>query len=112
MTTSNKSQTEPRLIASLSIFPIGVGTSLGGYVSKAHDAILQVPGIETTPTAMSTIVEGESLEKIWEAVKAAHSALLGAGAQRIYMVLTLDDRRDKPHSARYRVARMTGEKEN
>ncbi len=98
----------PNLIASLAIFPVGVGTSLGEYVGKAHSAIKEIEGIDLEPTAMSTIIEGRTLDKIWEAVQAAHNALLEAGAQRIYMVLTLDDRRDQPHTGKYKVARMTG----
>ena len=96
------------LIASLSIFPVGVGTSLGDYVRKAHAAIRGVEGVKVEATPMATIIEGESLEKIWEAVRAAHSALLEAKAPRIYMALTIDDRRDRPHAGNYKVERMTG----
>ena len=100
--------TTPTLIASLSIFPVGVGTSLGDYVGKAFSALKQVDGIEVEPTPMSTIIEAGSLDKIWEAVQQAHKAIVDAGAQRIYMVLTLDDRRDKLRVAKDKVARITG----
>ena len=98
----------PTLIASLSIFPLGVGTSVGDFVSKAYSALKQVNGIAIEPTAMSTIIEANSLDKIWETVRRTHQAMLDAGAQRIYMVLTLDDRRDKPRTAKDKVTKMTG----
>lgn len=110
MTSNEHALSGPHLIASLSIFPIGVGTSLGDYVRKAHAAIKQVEGVQIEPTAMSTILEADSLQKIWEAVQAAHAALLEAGAQRIHIALTVDDRRDRPHTGKYKIARMTGAK--
>ena len=101
----------PWLIAEFTIFPVGVGTSVGDYVRKAHAAMKLVRGVALQPTPMSTIIEAGSLEKILEVVRKAHRALLKAGAQRIYLVLKLDDRRDKPHTGKYKIARLTGEKE-
>lgn len=108
MTPGEQENQEARLIASLSIFPVGVGTSLGDYVRKAHSAIKDVEGIEVEATPMATIIEGPSLEKVLEAVKAAHSAMLEAKAPRIHIALSVDDRRDRPHSRKYKVERMTG----
>ena len=105
-------QQSARLIASLTTFPIGVGTSLGDYVRKAHAAIKAVEGIEVTPTPMATIVEAPSLEKVFEAVRAAHGAVLEMGASRIHIGLNVDDRRDRPHQASYKVERMTGAREH
>lgn len=99
---------EPNLIASLSMFPMGIGTSVSEQVGKAYQSIKSIDGINVEPNAMSTIIEANSLKKIWEAVSAAHEALLQTGSQRIYMVLTLDDRRDEPHTIEHKVARMLG----
>lgn len=101
---------QKRVIASLTMFPIGVGTSLGDYVRKAHAAIKSVPGVEVTPTPMSTIVEADSLDRVFQAIEAGRAALLEMGAQRIHIALTVDDRHDSPHTGAYKVARMTGEK--
>lgn len=108
MTREQASSPKTRLIASLTIFPIGIGTSLGDYVSKAHAAIKGVPGVEVHPTPMSTVIEAESLDKVFEAVKAGHGAILAAGAQRIHIALTVDDRHDRHHTAQYKVERMLG----
>lgn len=107
MAKKQTARPKPKLIAEFTIFPVGVGTSVGDYVRRAYSAIQRVKGIEIEPTPMSTIIEAGSLEKIQEVVQKAHSALLKAGAQRIYMVLKVDDRRDKPHSGKHKIARMT-----
>ena len=99
---------KPNLIASLTMFPVGMGTSVSEQVGKAYQSIKGIDGINVEPNSMSTIIEANSLEKIWEAVSAAHETLLQIGSQRIYMVLTLDDRRDEPHTAEHKVARMLG----
>ena len=99
---------KPNLIASLTMFPMGMGTSVSEQVGKAFQSITVIDGINVKPNAMSTIIEADSLEKIWQAVSAAHEALLQIGSQRIYMVLTLDDRRDEPHTAEQKIARMIG----
>ena len=109
MTSGEQENQEARLIASLTIFPVGIGTSLGDYVRKAHSAIKDVEGIEVEATPMATIVEAPSLDKVLEAVRAGHSAMLEAKAPRIHIALTVDDRRDRPPSSRrYKVERMIG----
>ena len=97
----------PNLIAEFTIFPVGASTSVGDYVRKAHSAMKLVKGVEMQPTPMATIIEAGSLAKIFGVVRQAHNSLLKAGCQRIYMVLKVDDRRDKPHSGKYKVARIT-----
>ena len=96
----------PRLIASFSIFPLGVGTSVGDYTRKSFLALSEMKGVKVYPNAMSTVMEAGSMEKLLEAIKAAHKAMLDTGAQRIYMVLTVDDRRDRPHTAGYKLERL------
>jgi uncharacterized protein YqgV (UPF0045/DUF77 family) len=44
---------------------------------------------------MSTTLETATLEQLFAAVQIAHDAQLKLGAQRIYLVLNIDDRRDK-----------------
>lgn len=89
-------------IAIVSIFPIGAGTSLSNYVAESIKAIKEMKDIKFEITGMGTIIEGD-LEKIFEALKAMHLAQLNAGAKRIYMSISIDDRRDKITSAREKV---------
>ncbi len=82
------------IIAALSIFPVGVGTSLSKHVKASVDAI-EESGLTSTPGAMATTIEAETLDDLFAVVKEAHDAQLKLGAKRVYLVLTIDDRKDK-----------------
>jgi uncharacterized protein (TIGR00106 family) len=82
------------IIATLSIFPIGEGVSLSGYVRASLEA-LKKTGLRFEPGAMTTTIEAKSLDELFSAVNKAHKAQLAMGAKRIYLALTIDDRRDK-----------------
>ena len=85
------------IIAALSVFPVGEGTSLSQYVRESLKA-LEDTGVAIQPGAMSTTIEAENLDELFSAVKITHDAQLKMGAKRIYLVLTIDDRRDKDAS--------------
>ncbi len=89
-------------IALVSIFPIGEGTSLSSYVAESIKAIKEMKGISFEITGMGTIIEGE-IENIFEALKTMHDAQIKVGAKRVYMSITIDDRRDKPSTAKRKV---------
>lgn len=82
------------IITALTIFPIGVGTGLSRYL-KASLQALEDAGVRYRIGPMSTTLETATLEQLFTAVKTAHDAQLKLGAQRIYLVLNIDDRRDK-----------------
>ena len=61
-----------KVIADFSIMPIGHGeTSIGRYVAAAISATNEVKGLKCEITSMGTIMEADSLETIFKAVKAA-----------------------------------------
>ena len=78
-----------KIIAEISIFPVGEGTSLSPYVKRAFEAICSVEGLRLQLTPMGTIVEAADLEQILEAFKRAHKAVREAGARRIVEHLRL-----------------------
>ena len=82
------------IIAALSVFPIGEEVSLSRYVRASLEA-LEETGVKFIPSAMATTIEAESLDELFSAVKRAHKAQLKMGAKRVYLTLTIDDRRDK-----------------
>jgi len=82
------------IIAALSVFPVGEGTSLSRYVKESLKA-LEETGLKFEPSAMATIIEAKNLDELFSAVRKAHEAQLKMGAKRVYMVLTIDDRKDK-----------------
>jgi len=102
---ANKKQA---IIADLTIFPVGEGTSVGDFVKKAFEAMTRVEGVKIRPTAMSTIIETDDLSKVVTTLERAHEAILSMGAKRVYIALRVDHRLDNPHDAEYKVGRMTG----
>ncbi len=82
------------IIAALSIFPVGEGTSLSTYVKASLDE-LKKTGLTIQPGSMATTIEAPNLDALFQAVKKAHNVQITKGAQRVYFVLTVDDRQDK-----------------
>lgn len=93
-----------KVIADFSIVPIGHGeTSIGRYVAAAIAATNGVKGLKCEVTPMGTVMEADSLETIFEAVKVAHKALVAKGILRVESTLRIDDRRDKPRTMKDKV---------
>ncbi len=81
------------IVAEISVVPIGTcSTSLSKYVKKAIEELKK--RVRVYPNAMGTVVEAESLEEIFEAVKAAHESLFDMGVKRVVTTIRIDDRRD------------------
>ena len=93
-----------KVIAYFSIAPVGIkSTSMGSYVAAAVAAINEIKGLNCELTPMGTVMEADRLEPIFEAVKAAHEALMGKGILRVESTLIIDDRRDKPRTMKDKV---------
>jgi len=93
-----------KVIAYFSIVPVGQqSTSLGSYVAAAVEAMNEVEGLTCEVTPMGTVMAAESLEPIFEAVKAAHKAIVDKGIARVESTLIIDDRRDKPRTMKDKV---------
>ena len=82
------------IIAQVSITPIGVGTSVSEYVKAALEEIKK-GRVRYEVNAMSTVIEVESLEKLFEVIKRAHQAVIERGAKRVITEIKIDDRKDK-----------------
>ena len=92
------------IIADFSIIPVGHGeTSVGRYVAEALNAVKKVKGLSFEVTPMGTVLEASSLETIFEAVKAAHEAVIAKGVLRVESNLRIDDRRDKSRTIKDKV---------
>ena len=93
-----------KVIAYFTIFPVGQkSTSIGSYVATAITAMNGIEDLKCEVTPMGTVIEADSLETIFEAVKAAHEALVSNGIQRVESTLLIDDRRDKPRTMKDKV---------
>ena len=84
-----------RVIAEFSIHPIGEGTSVSRYVTKALRELRNAGSLRLQVTPMATVIEAEKLSDVLSAVEKAHESLFRMGAKRVDFVLRVDDRRDK-----------------
>ena len=82
------------ILAQLSVFPVGEGTSLSRFV-KAGIKVIKASGFTYEIGGMSTAIEVPDLDALFALVKKVHQAHLEAGGQRILIDLKVDDRRDK-----------------
>ncbi len=94
------------MIAQLSVFPIGEGTSLGRFVRKGVSVIEQ-SGYKYEIGGMSTAIEVPDLDALFDLVKKVHAAHLSEGAQRLVIDLKVDDRRDKKASIKSKKSSAT-----
>ncbi|MEO9319640.1 MAG: MTH1187 family thiamine-binding protein [Nitrososphaera sp.] len=83
--------------AEISIVPITgrKSASMSTQIAAAFKAIRSVRGVHATLTALGTQIEAENLERVLEAVSAAHMAARSSGAQRIITSVRIDERLDK-----------------
>jgi uncharacterized protein (TIGR00106 family) len=82
------------MIAQLSVYPIGEGTSLGRFVRKGV-AVIEASGLPYEVGGMSTSVEVPDLDTLFDLIKEVHAAHVDAGARRVVIDLKVDDRRDR-----------------
>lgn len=65
------------------------------HIAEAVKAIDKL-GIKYQLTPMGTVLEVNSIDDAFRAVKAAHEILVKNGVKRVVTHLTIDDRRDAP----------------
>ena len=82
------------MIAAMSVYPLGEGTSLSRFV-KEGVKVIQESGLKYEIGAMSTSVEVPDLDTLFDLVKKVHAAHVAQGAGRVVIDLKVDDRRDK-----------------
>jgi len=93
-----------KVIAYFIISPVGIkSTSMGSYVAAAVASMNEVKGLNCEITPMGTVMEADNLAPIFEAVKAAHEALMLKGILRVESTLIIDDRKDKPRTMKDKV---------
>jgi uncharacterized protein (TIGR00106 family) len=85
---------EELMLAQLSVFPVGEGTSLSRFV-KEGIKVIKDSGYNYEIGGMSTAIEVPDLDSLFSLVKKVHQAHLDAGGKRSLMDLKVDDRRDK-----------------
>ena len=87
---------KPIITAELEIVALGTGsTSMSSHISEAVKA-LEKSGIKYQLTPMGTVIEVSSIDEAFNAIRAAHEAVIKKGVKRVVTHLTIDDRRDAP----------------
>jgi uncharacterized protein (TIGR00106 family) len=82
-----------KVIADVTVVPIGVGLSLSKYVA-ACERVLTEAGLDTHLHAYGTNVEGE-WDAVFEAIKRCHEVVHGMGAPRISTTIKVGTRIDR-----------------
>ncbi len=85
-----------KVLADISIVPLGVGVSLSPYVA-ACERVLREAGLEPKLHAFGTNVEGE-WEAVVGAVRRCHEAVHAMGAPRVSTTMKLSTRVDRDQS--------------
>jgi len=88
------------VIAEIAMIPVGTGTASMSQVLADSVHVLDKHGLHYEVTATSTNVEGE-LPAIFYAVREMEEVPFREGAQRVILMVRLDDRRDKPITMAY-----------
>lgn len=91
-----------KVLADVSVVPLGVGLSLSPYVA-ACEKVLKEAGLTTRLHAYGTNVEGE-WDAVFAALKRCHEVLHGMGVPRVTAVIKLGTRTDKPQTLDDKVA--------
>jgi len=83
-------------IMQISVIPLGTGSpSVSKYVVDITKVLKKEEGIKYELTAMSTIIESNSLDRLFEVAKRIHKVPFDNGALRVLTLINIDDRRDK-----------------
>ncbi len=70
-------------------------TSSSFYIARGIETIQNLEGVRYEVTPMSTILESENIDKIFDASKKILEAIHNLGVQRVEVVLKIDSRKDK-----------------
>lgn len=90
-----------RVIADISVVPLGVGVSLSPYIA-ACERVLVAAGLSPRLHASGTNVEGE-WDDVFDALKVCHDTVHNMGAPRVTTSMRLATRTDREETAETRV---------
>ena len=87
-------------VMEISVVPLGTRTtSISRYVKHALDTIKKEKGLKSELTAMGTLVEAGSVDRLMKVAGKVHKAAFSSAGkgkvQRVITTVLIDDRRDK-----------------
>jgi uncharacterized protein (TIGR00106 family) len=95
-----------RLLADLSVIPLGVGVSLSDYVA-ACERVLRQAGLDPKLHAFGTEVEGD-WDAVMTAVRRCHDVVHEMGAPRVSTTIKLSTRVDREQTLADKVKSVRG----
>ncbi len=82
--------------AEISVYPMGTSsTSASFYIAKAIESIENIDGVRYQINPMGTVLESESIEKIYTAAKNMMEVVHNLGVNRVEVIIKIDSRKDK-----------------
>ena len=83
-------------IMEISIVPVGTGSpSVSRYVAEVIKEIPEEKDVTYKLTPMGTVIQSESIEKLFEIAKRMHESVFEKHIDRVVTDIRVDDRRDK-----------------
>lgn len=89
-------------VVEVCLIPIGTKeTSVSKYVAEA-EKILMAEGVKYKLNPMGTVIEADA-DKALEVIRKMQESVFDKGADRVYSVIKMDDRRDKEASMEQKI---------
>jgi len=88
------------VLAEIMVIPVGTGSPSISHLVADSIKVIQQSGLKYDITATGTNVEGD-LDTILQTVKKMEEVPFREGADRVVLLVKIDDRRDKPISLEY-----------
>ncbi len=89
------------MIADITIFPVGEGSSLSDQVKEVL-RVIHKSGLKYSLHSMGTNIEGE-LDDLFNVIRECHSVLKEKGCKRISTSIKIDERFDKVYTIEKKV---------
>ncbi len=91
-------------VAELTLIPIGTKTtSVSKYIASALDSIEKIEGLTYELNPMGTTLAHDDLKILYEVIRRMQESVFENGADRVYSVVKIDDRRDKDYTFKDKV---------
>jgi uncharacterized protein (TIGR00106 family) len=94
------------IVAEIAVTPLGTSkTGLSDYIARAVEEVKKA-GLKYQLHPMGTVFEAPDLETACRVMRAAHRAVIEAGAKRVLTTMRVDERIDQPRNMEERVERV------
>ncbi|NMW85431.1 MTH1187 family thiamine-binding protein [Peptoniphilus sp. AGMB00490] len=100
-------------VAELTLVPIGTNTtSVSKYIANALDSIGEIKGLTYELNPMGTVISHSDLSVLYDVIRRMQESVFEAGANRVYSVIKIDDRRDKNYTFKDKVKSVNEKRRN